>query len=563
MENEWNYRFGPVVGVDDLGRRLPEQRQTKPLDRHKYVAMFYFLCNGEYGDPAKMKPCNVSELLRRDPMAGYKPESAVWPKGDCAYYWGEPLFGYYFSRDEWVIRHHMRLLAYADVDFLIFDTTNAVEYLPVATKVLKVLDEAKKEGWKVPGIVYYTNTHAGEGAQRIYETVYKAGLYPDVWFRVDGKPLLITHEEECSEEVRNFFTIRESQWPIEPDRKNGFPWISFIRPQKVYYDKNGKHGVISVSVAQHPQVRMGDSAMYGEEGNWGRSFYNGRNHREPGAVDYGYNIDEQWRVARRKNPETVFVTGWNEWSMGKYKGTPDRPILMVDEADQEFSRDIEPMKGGHFDNYYMQLIGDIRKFKGTCATPDQGEKHTIDIDGDFSQWDAVPIEYRDLPGGTFPRNFTGFGGEVFCNETGRNEFAVMKAAYDDRNLYFYAKTRSAIVGFGQGSWMELYLSVGAHAGWKGYQFIANHCPLNETETTLHKFMPGLKLAEKTKIRYRCQGNEFMLAIPKAALGVKDAFHIGFKWADSLVPLKSIEDFYTFGDVAPAGRLNYLFYSSGK
>src|SRR5271166_2777688 len=45
------------------------------------------------------------------------------------------------------------------------------------------------------------------------------------------------------------------------------------------------------------------------------------------------------------------------------------PVTFVDEFDAEFSRDIEPMKGAHGDNYYYQLVANIRRFKGARPVP--------------------------------------------------------------------------------------------------------------------------------------------------------------------------------------------------
>ena len=77
---------------------------------------------------------------------------------------------------------------------------------------LEVLDEGRRMGWPVPRIAYYTNSSPGDTAERIYRDIYAPGKYPELWFRVGGKPLLITREEACSREVREFFQIRQSQW---------------------------------------------------------------------------------------------------------------------------------------------------------------------------------------------------------------------------------------------------------------------------------------------------------------------------------------------------------------
>ena len=67
-------------------------------------------------------------------------------------------------------------------------------------------------------------------------------------------------------------------------------------------------------------------------------------------------------------PPFVMVTGWNEWIAGRF-GKPGGPPEFVDQFDQEFSRDIEPMQGGHGDNYYWQLISNVRRYKGAPPIP--------------------------------------------------------------------------------------------------------------------------------------------------------------------------------------------------
>jgi len=70
------------------------------------------------------------------------------------------------------------------------------------------------------------------------------------------------------------------------------------------------------------------------------------------------------------------------------------PFLFVDTFDQEHSRDIEPMKGGHDDNYHCQMVSFIRRFKGVRPLPAASPARTIGLKGDFSQWQRVRPEYR-------------------------------------------------------------------------------------------------------------------------------------------------------------------------
>ena len=85
------------------------------------------------------------------------------------------------------------------------------------------------------------------------------------------------------------------------------------------------------------------------------------------------------------------------------------PIVFVDLADPNNSRDIEPMRGGFGDNYYMQLCEFVRRYKGAPPRVEVGENTTISIAGDFSQWDSVTACYRDYKRDTLPRDQQGFG----------------------------------------------------------------------------------------------------------------------------------------------------------
>ena len=110
-----------------------------------------------------------------DPDAGRKPDSPVWGPVGCYHHWGEPLYGYYYSDDEWVVRRHMKLIMQSGIDFLFFDTTNGPIYERNAKLVMRVLQEYHDAGWKVPKVMFYTNTASGKTVRRIYDAVYGPG----------------------------------------------------------------------------------------------------------------------------------------------------------------------------------------------------------------------------------------------------------------------------------------------------------------------------------------------------------------------------------------------------
>ena len=381
-----DYSNGPLMAVDALGRGVADIKNAPKRRENKYVGIFYFLWLGEHG---RHRPYDISKIMAENPHAADSPHNSEWGGIGTYHHWGEPLYGYYYSCDEWVVRRHMKLLIQADIDFLFFDTTNAVIYEDNVKMVMRVLDEYRLDGFKIPKVMFYTNTRSGETVERIYEAIYKPEYCKETWFVLDRKPVIIGVKEECTPEIRRFFDIKVPQWPNEADKDGGWPWMDFTRPQRVFLDGEGNRETMSVSVAQHPQIKMGDSVFYGEKTNRGRAYHDGENDPDPDGYIYGYNFSEQWDWALKIDPRITLVTGWNEWVAGRWMGTPERPIMFVDCANYEYSRDIEMMRGGYFDNYFMQLASYIRKFKGVDENP---VYHNGDVatyynysDGDFSR----------------------------------------------------------------------------------------------------------------------------------------------------------------------------------
>ncbi len=538
---------GPLMAVDALGRPMPDVRNGAPKEReNRLVGLFYFLWLGECG---RHRPYDVSKILAENPNAGDSPNSPLWGGHGVYHHWGEPFYGYYYSNDEWVVRHHMKLIMQADIDFLFFDTTNAAIYPHNCKLVMRVLQEYHDEGWKIPKVMFYTNTASGKTVQAIYDAVYRIDYCKDTWFCLDGKPVIIAVKEECSDECRDFFNIKMSQWPNEPDKLGGWPWMDFARPQRVFSNLDGVPEVINVSVAQHPQLRFGDSALYGETGNCGRSYHNGQNDPAPDAYLYGYNFAEQFDRAVETDPPIVLVTGWNEWIAGDWRNhsVPGRPIVFVDCANCEYSRDLEMMRGGYFDNYFMQLVAYVRKYKGVSETP---------IHPAYTN--AV---YHAFSDGDFARHAEGQGGVIYDNHTQRNAIERIEVGHCEANLAFDIHTKEPVSDArGAGSWMKVYLNT---TGGIGYDFVLNHRPGKDGKTTLARVTgqgDDLTAVDIAEMAYTVEGNVLKLVVPRAAVGLDhDGFTLLFKVADSTEAYTSIEDFYDKGDAAPLGRLNYVYH----
>ena len=550
----WDTMADTWAATDGLGRTLPTAAEVGPPRSNRTVGMFYFLWLGTHGKEV----IDISKLLAANP------ERPAWGPRGAFHWWGEPLFGYYRSDDAYVIRKHAQMLGDAGVDVWIFDVTNAFTYDDVVQSVCRVLDDIRRSGQRFPQIAFITHSRGPETVTRLYDNFYAKRLFPELWFRWKGKPLLLAAETGLKDEHKQFFTIRESwAWTKGQkwfgDGRDKWAWIDHYPQQPGWSESRERPEQISVCVAQHPVS------------NIGRSFHAGK--QPPPAetaADRGLCFAEQWQRAREVDPEFVFVTGWNEWIAQRFESGGGQPFLgrktakgdtfFVDQYNQEFSRDIEPMRGGHGDNYYYQLAANIRRYKGARPLP-AVNRAAIAVDGRFDDWKAVAPEFRDTLGDPARRDAAGYAqGTRYTNATGRNDIAAAKMTCDTENLYFYVRTREPLSPATDKNWMLLFLDIDSNAktGWLGYDFVLNRSGLTAEKTTVEKNIGGkYQWQAAAKVDYRTSGNEMEIAIPLKSLGLNELPHaVDFKWADGLEQNGAAADLTLNGDVAPNDRFNY-------
>ena len=164
------------------------------------------------------------------------------------------------------------------------------------------------------------------------------------------------------------------------------------------------------------------------------------------------------------------------------------------------------------------------------------------------------------------RNFAGYGNLTYTDTTGNNDLTAFKITHDTKNVYFYARTRFDISKpVADTSWMQLFIDVdqNAETGWYGYDYVVNYAAKDEFTTTVAKYNGtdgAFSFEVIGEVSYRAKGNQMMIAVPLELLGVEhcDYMNFNFKWVDSDSRITTMEQFYTEGDVAPLGRLNYVF-----
>ncbi len=560
-----SYNANMIVGFDEQGHLVDAVSAER--ENHE-VGIFYFIWLGQHG---ATKIYNVDEIRTQygDDVTFHK-DVKESPAGQF-HWWGEPLFGYYNSADEWVIRKHLEMLTDAGVDFLVFDTTNAVTYDGPALKIMKVVTELRAEGWDCPQVAYYTHSYSIQTMTHLYNEIYKKNQYPDAWYRVDGKPFIIGYTKEAddqaatgstsykpgdlNQEMRDFFYIREARWPYDPKVANAWPYTEWTWPQPVNTD------MISVSIATHPGVPFSFSLTHEGWMNWGRGYDVKKGVNVHDDIMKGTFYDSEWSIVYKRDPRFVFVTGWNEWVSIKswYEGE----YMYCDNVDMEYSRDSEPMQGGYEDAYFIQTIQNIRKYK---FEPIDGKiasviRKTVDVAGSPAQWDDVNAVYRRVGTDRGARNSAGGASTlIYRNPAVRNNILEVRVTNDAENVYFMIRTETDIETADGADWMNLFIGRGRPEmgkGWEGYEFAINRARADgyADVETLNADFTGTVIG---KASYTVQGNTMQIAIPRALLGLEGECDLYFKAADAVDDPSEIMRYYASGRSLPMGRLSYLY-----
>ena len=559
-----------IVGVDHFGRSFNVISALKP---EKQVGLFFFLwigqpyASGIYDATKILAMPNGLKLLTDFGSLN----DSISPNGQ-AHYWGEPLWGYYNSDDEWVIRKQLQMITIAGVDFLFFDATNAIIYKNVFMKIVAILDEYQKAGWDPPKVVFYTHSHSLQTTRSLYQELYKPNLYPDTWYRVNGKPMIIAYtrpEDDLAEaksrgdsyttgplsaEILDFFHFVRPQWPFEPVYPDGFPWVEWTFPQPI-------HGsTMNVTVASHPAIPMSFSLSRGHQ-NWGRGWNIQTKQNVEADIDKGTFFQSQWDHALSVDPDMITIGGWNEWIA--YKQPYEGEYMLCDAANKEFSRDIEPMNGGYQDAFYIQMIRNIRKFKGVFESTMPSKSVTIDITGNISQWEQVEYSCKNMDD-TYPArdSYGGAKSVRYTQPAPENKPEEIKVTHDSRYLYFYIRFREKIVANnGKDNWLNLLIGTGEPGlkNWESYEYIVGR-KYENNKTIVARLQNDFTSMECGEGNYSLNDNIIQLQIPRSVVKIGEGENkFYFKIASEVENPSGIMNYYLSGSAMPMGRLSYMYY----
>lgn len=624
--DDYDFTKASFASVDRLGREITPMHKQK-TDHERYVGVFYFLWLGTHLSSAGVY--DVTKLQQTETGAsavfdssyglgqkvpGTENAQAGYPNGmesptNYVHWTNEPLYGYYNTADSWVITRHIELLTMADVDYIFLDTTNEYDYAenentnfvsdPSDPKnqelsrptyvLLDTILALSEQGWDVPKVVFYTNQKSGEQVRKIYNNFYASGKYDSIWFAPYGKPMIIgtTSENKGTDQtganrvdidadMMEYFDVRESQWPSMASQPDGFPWMDWSDKDNFYFEENK---MVNVNVAQHGATETSYSAYvhYGREAD-GRSSrgWNEEEYAIEENWEAGKNIEDQWDTVFKyeeqgKTVEMITVTAWNEWLAWKYNPAGDQ-VLYVDNFNAQFSRDMEMDKNYYKDNFYLQLVRNVRKYKYSDVknTGYSWQSKTVE---DFSGFDDCEAVYKDMVGDARERDFYGFDireeareagliGTWYSDYSNRNDIVETKVVHDAQNLYILIQTKEDITAYESGeNWMNVLIKTGAstsETSWEGYDFILNRAP-TEGKASVEKSVGGWNWTSVGSADMRVSGNQMFITVPLSMLGLSEEnFAFEFKVADNVTNYKDIMDYYVTGDSAPIGRLNYAY-----
>ncbi len=581
--------------VDGLGRTLPGYSEVGEK-KDKVVGIFYWTW---HKGNMQSKAVNVNNIILEYPEAINDYNHKIWKSNNVgSYFWNEPLYGYYSELDDYVLRKHAELLADAGVDFVLFDCTNGdLTWEDAYLNLLEVWGEAREQGIKTPQIAFmmqfwWHDTNTPSSVKQVYKAIYRDGKYQDQWFYWEGKPLIMCMNTGFSTsdiqeaELLQFFTWRQgvpSYFEGDGDDSK-WGWLH-VYPQAVYRNSDGTVEMTTVGVCMNADwSTMSLSAQNGAH-NMGRSFtmqkdfsysyeYRGQtitvNKDIENSSFYGLNLQEQFDYAISVDPEIIFVTGWNEWIMGRQAEWCGVKNAFPDQFNDENSRDIEPSKGSLKDYYYYQLVANIRRFKGASPVDVQETAKTIDIAAGTDQWnDEGIVVYNHYTKNTYARKIKSWGVQ-YNGDAIRNDFKTAKVSFDDDNIYFYVETVDPITDASDVNWMRLLIDAGAATAsstdWEEFEYIINRENPTGNTMTVEKSTGGWNWQKTGDAVFNVSGNVMQVSVPRAALGLDntdDPISFGFKWCDNNLTDGDIMTLYTEGDAAPGGRFVFRFTSDAK
>ncbi len=545
------------VATDALGRALPTSEEAGLPKEGKYVGLFYLI----WTTGATCDVDNAKAIAANPSKPDFGPR---W--GFC--WWSEPETGYHRADDVWQIKRDMYYFAMAGVDFLYIDFTNGYLYEDTFKVFLDTCLELRAEGQMTPYIVpwgFGTSNGSGD-IGKVYKLFMTDEKYADLWFYWEGKPLAMIKPTDDGdfpilddEYYKDKLTFRKS-W-VSPDKYSEMYW----EDNRIVNFGYGYGWVEDEKTAECAGIGCAGFANFGS----GRSGVKSSQRRlnaflETETMGQGLVFEDAFKQLMKKNPEcqVLLISRWNEWVAQNFTLEHYTDTGFVDQFNPEFSRDIEPMKGGYTDNYFYQMCSIIRRFKGVLPADGASGSHKMDETDPavFEKWETVCPVYTDFKGDTSRRDHSDTTGNIrYVNDTGRNDTVESRITADGSNVYFFVRTAGDITPYKTSSnWMLLFIDSdnSKSTGWEGYDFLINYEVISDTATALCAYKDGV-WQEVGTAAYAVKGDRMTVTVPRSLLGLTgEAVDINFHWLDNVTDIYDLGSWFTTGDSAPERRNDY-------
>jgi hypothetical protein len=315
---------------------------------------------------------------------------------------------------------------------------------------------------------------------------------------------------------------------------------------------------MNVTVASHPSVPMSFSLTRGLV-NWGRGWDPDTKTNVTADIDKGTFFQRQWDHALSVNPGMITVGGWNEWIA--YKQPYAGEYVLVDAVNREYSRDIEPMKGGYNDAFYIEMIKNIRRYKGITLPDTPAKKKPININAGALQWNDVASIGININSIRNSRNAYGASTNIlYSAPAADNQLSDIKVAHDDKNIYFFIRARDNMSATnGKSNWLNLLIGTGepARKGWEGYEYLVGES-FHDGNVSVGKLDAGFKTISVGTARYVQDETIIQVECSRQALRLTNMNKFYFKVATGVDVPSDIMSYYTSGIALPMGRLSYMY-----
>jgi hypothetical protein len=260
-----------------------------------------------------------------------------------------PLLGEYKTDDRNVVRKHLQWLRRAGVDVIVYDVARIQPELTILElpkqKTLQLLVEElshqEKETRKLKLVLWFEKWNSnptGEQYRFGLDYVRKNLAERDFYFRLDGKPLVITYlngvapdVEKVEREFEAFLTLRRvSAYPDQP----GWRYFGPAGDKECMTVNPGADGFMEGAfidkyvnkrpVDDHALRQRGKAAV--EQRNDGKYF------------------EDQLLKARQPDPKLILISGWNDWAWClQIEPAREYGFLYVDMAARLLGREAETL----------------------------------------------------------------------------------------------------------------------------------------------------------------------------------------------------------------------------